>query len=238
MAIKNIIDVLRKYGYCFASANSIKLSEVLLKEFSTLRNTWDRLPVDEYMADGGKYRLRRYDRLRYTPGTAKLEILPNMPFFQDKNMNQFAGGVQRKFAPLEREFAESNFLSALIIFDFNQLPISQDMYRKPWEVKVHQIRIRAAADNAGKPSPEGPHKDGGKFFALHLISKHNIIGAENRIYDNDKNVLKTLTLKEPLDSLYVENVRVYHDATPIQVASGKTDGTRDVLILGFWPPSD
>ena len=46
--------------------------------------TWDGLPPDEFMADGGKYRRRRFTELRYNVKSDEVGILPHKPFFQDK----------------------------------------------------------------------------------------------------------------------------------------------------------
>ena len=105
--------------------------------------------------------------------------------------------------------------------------------RVAWEVRVHQIRIVALPGEPGLPAPEGVHQDGTDFLTLHLVRRHNIVGAETTIFDRDRRPIAHHTMREPLDSFILEDPRVWHGVTPVHAADGRTPGTRDVLGIDF-----
>src|SRR5450830_1025224 len=76
--------------------------------------TWDGLPPDEFMADGGKYRRRRFSELRYDVQHDEIGILPHRPFFQDKYNNALNGGRDRHFEPITPYIATHPFIKRMI----------------------------------------------------------------------------------------------------------------------------
>jgi hypothetical protein len=65
------------------------------------------------------------------------------------------------------------------------------------------------------------------------VGRHNVIGAETTIYDLDRQPIGRLTLREPLDSLILEDPRIMHGVTPVHSADGANAGTRDILGIDF-----
>jgi hypothetical protein len=220
-------------GFAWIPRAAWSLGPPLLPHWQRLCADWDRLEPDRYLAGGAKFRLRRYGRYYWSPADDALEALPHEPYFQPEDENPYAGGVVREFAPLLPETVHNPFLHALVRSTFACLPVADDKRGRAWEVRVHQIRIVASPGEPGLPAPEGVHQDGTDFLTLHLVRRHNVVGAETTIYDLDRNPVWRSTLREALDSLILEDSRVLHGVTPVRSAGGRTAGTRDVLGVDF-----
>jgi hypothetical protein len=123
-------------------------------------------------------------------------------------------------------------LRELIKFDFCQFSPETAAIQKPWEVGIHEIRIIAKPNESGKPTPEGRHRDGYNFIAMHLMRRQNIVGGVTTLYQEGEKVLQAVTLLDPLDSVYVDDTRVMHDVTPISPANHRP-GIRDMLIVTY-----
>ena len=67
------------------------LGEAALADWDAYAASWNDLAVDEYMADGGRYRRRRYASLEAQPG--RIERLAHQPHFQSLDYNRLNGGV-------------------------------------------------------------------------------------------------------------------------------------------------
>ena len=74
------------------------LGAAALADWEAYSASWNDLAVDEYMADGGRYRRRRYAALEVQPGRA--ERLAHQPHFQSLDYNRLNGGVERWFEPI------------------------------------------------------------------------------------------------------------------------------------------
>jgi hypothetical protein len=100
-------------------------------------------------------------------------------------------------------------------------------------VRIHQIRVVASAKVPGLPAQEGIHQDGTDFLTLHLVRRRNIVGAKTTIYDLNRKPIQSFTLREPLDSLILEDPRIMHGVTPVYPADKRAVGTRDLLGVDF-----
>ena len=59
--------VLQEQGYAVLSSASVcALAGVSLSDLQALSSSWDDLPPDEYLKDGGRYRRRRHASLEVT----------------------------------------------------------------------------------------------------------------------------------------------------------------------------
>jgi hypothetical protein len=194
---------------------------------------WDHLELDMYLAEGAKFRLRRYGRFYWSPVDDLLTALPHRSYFQPKDGNSYAGGIEREFALLLPETVQNPFLHALVRTTFACLPIPDGGMETAWEVRVHQIRVVASEKVPGLPAPEGIHQDGTDFLTLHLVRRRNIAGGESTIYDLERRPIQSFTMREPLDSMILEDPRIMHGVTPVVPADGSTVGTRDLLGIDF-----
>jgi hypothetical protein len=209
------------------------MGPLLARHWERLCEDWDHLEPDCYLAPGARFRLRRYGRYYWSPADDRLSALPHETYFQPADENPYAGGVAREFAPLLPDTVDSPFLHALVRLTFACLPVAADRQESTWEVRVHQIRIVAYPGEPGLPAPEGIHQDGTDFLTLHMVRRHNVVGAESTVYDLDRRPIGCFTMREALDSLILEDPRVMHGATPVHSADRRTPGTRDLLGLDF-----
>jgi hypothetical protein len=220
-------------GFAWIPRATWSIAPSLEPHWQRLWEDWDTLELDRYLEQGATFRRRRYGRFYWSPVTETLAPLPNEPYFQPEEENPYAGGITRHFAPLLADTVRNPFLHALVRSTFACLPLAGDRAGKTWEVRVHQIRIVASAEEPGQPAPEGVHQDGTDFLTLHLVRRRNIRGGETTIYDLDRQPVWRGTLRETLDSLILEDPRIMHGVTPVYPADGRTVGTRDLLGVDF-----
>jgi hypothetical protein len=222
-----------KNGFAVVRGAEFDLSG-LENAWQSLTDNWMDLEVDAYMADHGRYRLRRYGRFFFRPATSELKRLPHATVFQSQQVNNFAGGIHRNFAPLRPSTFENPCLLALIRFDFDCFGTTDPvLLSAPWEVWIHQIRIQSSGNSEVRPAPEGIHHDGHDFIVMHLVGRHNVVGGVSSVYDNLENLVHSCSLEHPLDTIYADDHRVMHAVSPIRAADDKRLAYRDILIIDF-----
>ncbi|HPF13032.1 MAG: 2OG-Fe dioxygenase family protein [Planctomycetes bacterium] len=193
--------------------------------------SWDDLPEDTYMADGGRYRQRRHAVFAVT-GDGPVVRRPPRPHYQSRDRNPLNGGVERWFEPIEPAVAESEVLAA--IFDFCRTVLRRTRPEvSAWHVEVHQFRILAAPDAAGQPTPEGMHRDGVDFVLALLIRRENVLSGTTSIADLERRVIGEFTLSQPFDAALVDDRFVYHGVTPITVECPGKPAYRDVCVVTY-----
>lgn len=192
--------------------------------------SWDKLCVDEHMADGGRYRLRRHSCLRWRGGDDRLLLEAHRPHYQSVTYNAMNGGLHRWFEPLARETLGSPRLHAML-----NLFCSVAAARNPgadWRLELHQFRIAAQADEPAYPTPEGMHRDGVDFVAITLIDRVNVSGATTTVAANDGAVRHRAAMVRPLETLLLDDHRVQHGVSPMH-AAGAGPAHRDILVVTF-----
>jgi hypothetical protein len=230
---QDVLANIAKIGYAHVSGDEFAISSNIEKSWNLLQEDWEHLPPDNYLRDGRQYRLRRYGRFSYLPSSDEVLPLSHAPFVQSEKTNKLYGGLQRKFAEIRTETYRNLFLHELIKSNFSHFPIDNIMTTNHWEIGVHQIRIDATINEPGEPTPEGIHRDGNNFVAMHLIRRQNGSGGLSTIYDNDKIPLQVVILVKPLDSIFVEDGRVMHDVTTFHPQNKKLRGIRDMLVITY-----
>ncbi|TCZ56768.1 2OG-Fe dioxygenase family protein [Roseicella aquatilis] len=202
------------------------LPEAALEEFAA---SWDRLEVDRFMADGGRYRRRRHANFTARAGVPGHVRGPHRPHFQAVVHNSLNGGVERWFGPMEDAVAASAPMQALL--DLGRAVADARQPGADWFVEVHQFRIEAAAGAPGFPTPEGVHHDGVDFILIGMIARTNLVGGETLITDEAGRELARFTLADRLDTAFIEDARVMHGVTPVQPADAALPSCRDVLVI-------
>src|SRR5215472_12647037 len=71
-----------------------------LGDWEQFAASWDDMPVDTYMADGGRYRRRRHAVYAVRADGAVLREA-HQPHYQSRDYNTLHGGIERWFAPVE-----------------------------------------------------------------------------------------------------------------------------------------
>jgi hypothetical protein len=229
-------------GYAFVAGSTVSAAWGLEQKASAaLADSWNRLALDTYLADGGKYRYRRHQSLLQSYDPPVLAEVAYRPHWQPKSYNHLHGGVFRHFEAVEPGIAADpvyrELISGLGDLFASLMPVSR------WYVESHQFRIDASAGEA-RPTPEGAHRDGVDYVALVLIRRGTVEGGVTSIFDADKKLLATEKLAEPWSLMLLDDARVTHATTPITAATGmdKSAATRDTLVVtyrknGFLEPA-
>lgn len=225
----HLADAVRSEGYALLRPSDLaRLAGCTLDELQSLVPSWDRLELDNYLKDGGRYRRRRHSCFidESDDGGHALVQVPHRAHWQPVEYNALHGGMHRLFAPIELETvanpAWGRLLSAL------GEACSQVRGRHTWYVEAHQFRIDTA-DGIGRPTPEGAHRDGVDFVAVILIDRRGIKGGETRVFEADGPAGKRFTMLEPWTLLLLDDAAVIHESTPIQPL--EEHGHRDTLVL-------
>ncbi|WKB54034.1 2OG-Fe dioxygenase family protein [Eleftheria terrae] len=202
-----------------------------------LRPSWDRLPPDAYLRDGGRYRRRRHSCFLVEPGALPAPV-PHRAHWQPVEYNALHGGLERWFEPMEPEVVAQPAWQALL----RQLAQACSALRPeagPWFVEAHQFRIDTT-DGIGRPTPEGAHRDGVDFVAVLLVDRVGVKGGETRVFEAQGPRGIRFTMERPWTLLLLDDARVIHETTPIQpLVPGS--GHRDTLVVtlragGFQGP--
>lgn len=220
-------------GYAVVEGKDFKVSSTLQRHWPEFAETWNDLPPDEYLGSEAPCRLRRYSCLSYSPQTRVVSVMPDAAFHQSKLFNPLFGGIERRFAPLRPDTLRNPYLTELVDLDLQQWPIPNGRKELNWRVGVHQIRIASQNSQPASPTPEGIHRDGYQFVTIHFIARQNVLGGVSNIYDNQSRLLDSFTLSVAMDSIFIDDCRVMHDATPIQPERQSLLASRDTLILTY-----
>ena len=105
-----------------------------------------------------------------------------------------------------------------------------------WRIEVHQFRIEARSGEAGRPTPEGVHRDGVDYVLVLLVDRQNIASGTTTVHRLDGDVLGAFTLTEPLDAALLDDSRVAHGVTAIEPVDPARPAYRDVLVV-TWTAS-
>ncbi|MCU7725979.1 2OG-Fe dioxygenase family protein [Actinoplanes sp. KI2] len=241
LAEKLISEQLRAPGFAFVPGRQIR--EDLPAgdaDWHRFAAHWDDLVLDPYIGSAGsdQFRYRRYGRfaLRRQPSGAGLPVtltaLPVRPFVQEAEHVGRYEGRARQLEPATEAFLEDPLLHALIAYDHAVLPEPPEVC----EVGLHAIRVKVTPSLDARPTPEGRHRDGHDFIAMHLIGKNDCSGGESLVYEQGTGnpaCIARLTLADPLDTLVVDDSLVEHEVTRLE--PGGTEGNRDVLLVAFYP---
>lgn len=228
--LEDAASELRERGFAIVAAASVAaaIPNHAMAADSRLLRSWDRLPTDPHLADGGKYRFRRHASFIQTFSPPALSDVPYRPHWQPKAFNKLHGGIHRPFAPIEPEVAADPTFRALIVRFGNVF--GGIATPAQWFIEAHQFRIDAS-QGEGRPTPEGAHRDGVDFVALVLIERGDIAGGATTIHFNDEAALADLTLVTPWTAMLLDDQRVIHATTPIKPVGPRPH--RDTLVLTY-----
>jgi hypothetical protein len=228
-------EPLARQGFAFVHAPRLRaiLEAEGLRDWETFASTWNDLGVDTFMADGGRYRRRRF--AAFAAGAVSgLERKAHQPHYQSRDYNALNGGVARWFAPIKDEVATHPAMRAILttchrLFD----ALTPESTRPPvWHVEVHQFRIETGPEQ-GLATPEGMHRDGVDWVLVALVKRENIASGETQMEDVHHRPVGSFTLTEPLDAALVDDDRVFHGVTPLGRIDPDRPAYRDVLVVTF-----
>lgn len=202
-----------------------------LSDWTVFQESWDALPTDTFMADGGNDRKRRHATLSALPSSTLFKTEAHQPHYQSLNYNTLNGGIPRHFESIDAHVLQGKTMNSLIRLGCEIFGRLQPYC--PWHIEVHQFRIEANAGGVGRPTPEGIHRDGVNFVMMLMVERKNLVNGSTTIYDLDKLKLEEFTLQAPLDLAIVNDEHVYHGVTPIVQLDTRAQATRDVLVITY-----
>ncbi|WP_188703372.1 2OG-Fe dioxygenase family protein [Silvimonas iriomotensis] len=234
-ALALLQHALTQQGYCFVPAALTRAllgaDDAFASAWPAFAASWNNLVLDEYMADGGKYRQRRHATLSLAAGQSSFCLEPHQPHYQSLEYNPLNGGVVRHYQPVEDAVIHNPVLAHLMAAGSQVFGAIRPGVA--WQVEMHQFRITTDGSSAGQPTPEGMHRDGVDFVLMVLINRHNVQQGMSTVQDPAGKVLQTFTLTEALDMAVVNDERVRHGVTAITPDRAGQSAYRDILVLTF-----
>jgi hypothetical protein len=232
--LEPLTETIRKAGFAFVHAGEMRgalRQGGSLEDFPAFAASWDDLGLDTYMADGGRYRKRRFAVFGARVGEVAIERKAHQPHYQSRDYNTLNGGIERWFSPILPEIGGGPTMTAILHFCrdlFERLSGPHD-----WHIEMHQFRIEARRGVEGRPTPEGRHRDGVDHVLVLLVGRRNVQSGMTTIHDLEGRTLGSFTLTEPLDAALVDDRRVMHGVTPVEPVDPRESGFRDVLVVTF-----
>ncbi len=204
------------------------LVDMPLRALCALASSWNDLPADGYLRDGGRYRRRRHSC--FVVDGDHVEQVAHRAHWQPVEYNALHGGLERWFEPMDAAVLAQPVWKSLL----QRLggTCSAARHVQPWFVEAHQFRIDTT-DGIGRPTPEGAHRDGVDFVVVALVDRAGVKGGETRVFDADGPAGMRFTMTEAWTTLMLDDERVIHETTPIQPLVAGQDGHRDTLVLTF-----
>jgi hypothetical protein len=233
--LAGLADDIKRDGFAFRSGKDMRslLLRRGLDAWPTFASSWDDLGLDLYMADGGRYRRRRFAAFGVLSGTVTRK--PHQPHYQSRDHNTLNGGIERWFTPVSDSVAASELTRDILgvcttIFDAASPNGGEGA---PWHVEMHQLRIEAWGGQSGLPTPEGAHRDGVDWVCVVLVNRRNVSSGVTQIFDPGGGSLGEFTLTDPLDAVFLDDRRVLHGVTSITPLDPGLKAARDVLVVTF-----
>tara|TARA_Y100000389_G_scaffold84757_4_gene81457 strand:+ start:7604 stop:9466 length:1863 start_codon:yes stop_codon:yes gene_type:complete len=193
-----------------------------LKSNKVIEESFNEIKKDNYYLNKRK---RAFSLLEV--GNETVKIVGDLNFYQSNCYNNYNGNILRKYENIPNTLL-SNELFKDIVFKFNK-KVSDEYKLVNKYIQIHQIRVYADE----KPInliPEGIHQDGFNIVGLYCVKRENIKGGVSNIYDNKKNKIYTKELL-PGELLILNDRRLYHDVTNIELVDKEQIGYRDIFVL-------
>ena len=235
VSLRETAGMLASAGFAHVHASTMRtaLEADGLVDWEGFAASWNDLGLDLYMADGGRYRRRRFATFAVSSGHVRRK--PHQAHYQSRDYNPLNGGVARWFEPVSDAIATHPATLAMI-HSCNRLftALTPEATRpETWHTEMHQFRIEVQKGITAQPTPEGLHRDGVDWVLALLVRRENVECGETLVADVEGQEIGSFILTEPLDSALVNDHRVYHGVTPIHPLDPARPAWRDVLVLTF-----
>jgi len=201
------------------------------QDWQQFYRSWADLKLDQFMADKGEYRERRYSVFEYDQQKQHFALSADNTHYQGSDYNSLNGGVERTYVPFEDATLSNPILSGLLSYAIAH--VEQLLGKSNWRIESHQFRILASSEQPGKPTPEGIHQDGVDYVFVVMIDRHNVMGGISKVYARDGRLLDSFKMRRPLDVLHLNDELVYHYVTPVKPLWEDLPAWRDALVLTF-----
>ena len=266
-AAEDVDEALAQRGFVVIEGGQLEMLLGVLpgvgeRAFAHWAASWNHLPPDNYLRDGGRYRQRRHGS--FVVDGDSVAAAPHRAHWQPVEYNALHGGLERWFQPLDSGLVAEPLWSRLLLVLAQRaralraaqsaprvrsataaagdaMALGRVGHAQPWYVEAHQFRIDTAG-GIGRPTPEGAHRDGVDMVAVMLVSRVGIKGGETRVFDAAGPSGLRFTMDRPWQLLLLDDARMIHETTPIQPVEANRVGHRDTLVVtlragGFLGPS-
>lgn len=230
----NLAAAIKRQGYTFVDAARLRATLERygsLADWNAFAASWNDMPLDGYMADGGRYRRRRHAVFAIEAG-GRLLRQPHQAHYQSREYNSLNGGTPRWFEPISPAIGAGSSLTTILRFSAAVFTLAASDARG-WRAEIHQFRIESRDGEHGLPTPEGVHRDGVDYVLVLLVARHNIAQGMTDIFAPDGAALGHFTLVEPFDAVLLDDQRVYHGVTAVAPLDSRQAAYRDVLVVTF-----
>ncbi|MCW7556015.1 2OG-Fe dioxygenase family protein [Endozoicomonas gorgoniicola] len=202
-----------------------KITKLKKQISSSVYHSFSQLGADNYLRSNYTYRYRAYDVAEYING--QLNWMAGSEFYQSKNLNDYAGGLNRTFDPLSSK--SKNHINDIA----TQLIKNESIPEGNYKIGCHQIRTVAEEGTVGYPAPEGFHQDGFDYLAIYCVALENINGAASLIkpVGDDKKIYEYNLLPEEI--MVLDDREVKHFVTPFTTKLPNQTAIRDVFVITF-----
>ncbi len=233
--LSKLMAQLDSEGFCFMTGGELRANLAARApqwdtDWQRFAASWGDLELDRYMADGGRYRRRRYATLSASPA-GQILIEPHQPHYQSLDYNRLNGGVARYFEPILDGVIAGSTMQGVI--GYGQEIFAGLHPGSAAHIEVHQFRIEARLDTAGRPTPEGIHRDGVDFVLVMMVRRENVESGTTETFDLQGRRLAAFTLTDPGDTALVDDQRAMHGVTPIVPRDPSCPAWRDVLVVTY-----
>ncbi len=207
------------------------LGERARTSWDSFARSWEDLGADHYMADGGRYRRRRHAAFQHADG--RFMRKPHRPHYQSRQHNRLNGGVERWFEPVLPATVELPITETILGFCLSAISQTDTLSAEPWHIEFHQFRIETTPEYAGRPTPEGMHRDGVDWVFVMLVHRQNVRDGMTEIGSPEGQTLGSFTLQNAGDAVLLDDRRILHSVTEIHAIDPCLRAYRDVLVVTF-----
>lgn len=187
-------------------------------------------PRDDHIPFPSRFRL--HDKLVLLPWSGVIQRLPLPCYYRDLERLPESG---RQYESFGSSLLHSSELSRLLLADLSLCPFSAIDFCYPVEVGLNLIRIVATPEQPGVSPPNKLHQDGEAFVIIHLLERNGIQGGESLVAMPDETPLWRGLLREPFDTLIVDDTRLFHHVDAMRTDPASRCGSRTVLVIDFSP---
>jgi hypothetical protein len=229
MDISGICAQLREQHYCHRRDFS-ELINVEPAEEQSFRAYWANLVRDEAFK-AYTHRERRILRYRLSP-SRQLQIDRSTAF---KSPVTYAINYRQGVNHLsysEEGFIEHPLMRKLLATDL--AVIAPHLDEQSYTIDIHQFRVRADAQ-ASSPTTSGIHQDGLDWVFMHFIGEHNTVPVVSEVFTSEAEHSRVLTvpMEHFLETLVVNDRRLYHRAGDVRPKADSTPAWRDMLLVSL-----
>ena len=201
------------------------------EQIATFSAYWDRLVLDQNYKSY-THRERRILRYRYHLGQS-LQINRDANFMPSAIYDvQYTQGVNRL------SYAEEGFLSDPLMAAVLQadLEIFQPLLLpgKSYAVDIDLFRVKAK-NGTISPTTSGLHQDGLDWIAMHFVGAYNTEAVHSTLDTNKEggSALFKHAMQEFLETLWVNDRKLYHAAGSVQQIDHAIPAYRDLLLVSL-----